>query len=63
MHRVTMLVLPLLAGCGITGWQDPPRALQTVCDDAGARSNIGRGSDVDARPRPECRAAPAAPQR
>ena len=48
-------MLLLLSACGVAGWQDPPRGLQTVCDDAGARSNIGRPSDVDARPRPECR--------
>ncbi|MEO3473079.1 hypothetical protein AAFN86_14510 [Roseomonas sp. CAU 1739] len=59
MRRVILAALPLLAGCGITEWQDPPRGLQSVCDDAGARSNIGRVSDVDARPRPECRPAPA----
>lgn len=62
MTRLLPLLM-LLSGCGVAGWQDPPRGLQTVCDDAGARSNIGRASDVDARPRPECRPAAAAPQR
>lgn len=63
MLRVIMAALPVLAGCGITGWQDPPRGLQTVCDDDGARRNIGPDVRLDARPRPECRPAPAAPQR
>lgn len=63
MPRTLLLALPLLAGCGTTGWQDPPRALQTACDDAGARTNIGPETRLDARPRPECRPAPAAPQR
>lgn len=63
MHRAIMLALPLLAGCDITGWQDPPRGLQTICDDAGARTNIGPEARLDARPRPECRPSPAAPQR
>jgi hypothetical protein len=57
-----MRLLPLLlalAGCGVAGWQEPPRGLRDACDDAGARGNVGRGGDVDARPRPECR--PGAP--
>ncbi|WP_244457492.1 hypothetical protein [Roseomonas fluvialis] len=53
----------LLAACGVAGWQDPPRGLQTLCDDAGARSNIGPETRLDARPRPECRPAAATSSR
>jgi hypothetical protein len=62
MTRLLPLLL-VLSGCGVTGWQDPPRGLQTLCDDAGARSNIGRENGPDARPRPECRPSAAAPSR
>jgi hypothetical protein len=58
MLRLLPLLL-LLTACGVAGWQDPPRGLQTVCDDAGARSNIGPETRLDARPRPECRPAAA----
>lgn len=58
-----MILLLALSGCGVAGWQEPPRGLQTICDDAGARSNIGRDTGPDARPRPECRPAAAAPSR
>lgn len=63
MRRAIILALPLPAGRGITGWQDPPRALQAICGDDGARTNIGRDTRPDARPRLECRPAPAAPPR
>jgi len=64
MRRViTLAALPLLAGCATPAWQDPPRAMQTLCDDAGARTNIGPRTDADARPRPECRPSAAAPSR
>ncbi len=56
-------VLLVLSGCGVNAWQDPPRGLQTICDDAGARSNIGPDTRPDARPRPECRPSSAAPSR
>jgi hypothetical protein len=62
MLRLLPLLL-LVSGCGVTGWQDPPRGLQTVCDDAGARTNIGPDTRVDARPRPECRPAAATSSR
>ena len=58
-----LLLLLALTGCGITGWQDPPRAFQTLCDEAGARSNIGPDTRLDARPRPECRPSAAPPSR
>jgi hypothetical protein len=58
-----LAVLLILSGCGVNAWQDPPRSLQTICDEAGARSNIGRDSGPDARPRPECRPSAAAPSR
>ncbi|BDG70144.1 hypothetical protein Rmf_00730 [Roseomonas fluvialis] len=62
MLRMLPLML-LLAACGVAGWQDPPRGLQTLCDDAGARSNIGPETRLDARPRPECRPAAATSSR
>jgi len=52
-------LLLILAGCGVAGWQEPPRSLRDACDDGGARANVGRNTDIDARPRPECR--PGAP--
>jgi hypothetical protein len=62
MMRLLPLLL-LVSGCGVAGWQDPPRGLQTVCDDAGARANIGPDTRLDARPRPECRPAAATSSR
>jgi len=56
-------LLVVLSACATTAWQDPPRAMQTLCDDAGARTNIGPEARLDARPRPECRPSAAAPSR
>ncbi|WP_198371236.1 hypothetical protein [Roseomonas rosulenta] len=56
-------VLMLFSACSVAAWQDPPRGLQTICDEAGARSNIGLDTGPDARPRPDCRPAAATPSR
>ncbi len=60
--RLAALLAPLaLVACGVAGWEEPARAMRTLCDDAGSRTNIGPDTRLDARPRPECR--PGRPER
>lgn len=62
MMRFTPLVL-LLAACTAPDWLEPSASTAMICDAAAAQANIGPASNVDRRPRPECRPVSAAPTR
>ena len=61
--RLSLVSFLLLAACAPPPWQAPTASAALICDAAQTRADIGRTTDADRRPRPECRPAPAAPTR
>jgi hypothetical protein len=61
--RVLLLLLPLAGAAGCERPGPTPARFDTLCDSEQLRADIGRRTELDTRPRPECRPSVLPPAR